>query len=298
MNTSPTLLWDDLRVLLAVRDAGSFLGAAAVLGVAPSTVARRIELLEACVGHRLVRRTADGAEFEAAAGEFLAIASKTREALALAVRDAADASAASSMAGVVRVSLGSGFIPFVSRVVTQFRQAHPETSFELLVENRTVDLSRREADVGLRTAKVEAQGVIYRRAGSLVCYLYASRAYLSNRPALDANLARHEFIGLEGDLGRKETMLWLRRSGATRFPVLASGLDAVVSLAQCGAGIAVLTAIVATGRPGLNRVETCLQPPDLSAYVAYHADLKGVLRVKRFGDAMTQALNLACRAQP
>ena len=158
------------------------------------------------------------------------------------------------------------------------------------------DLSRREADVGLRTARIEAQELVYRRGGALPCKLYAAKTYLANRPPLDGNWPVHEFIGLGGELARGETMQWLRRSGAVQFPVMASGLDAVVNLAQCGAGIAVLPAIIAAARPGLNSVTTRAKPPDLATYVAYHVELKGTLRVKRFVEAMTQALNLASKS--
>jgi len=46
--------WDDLRYLLAARRAGSLLHAGRALGVATSTVGRRLDALERRVGTRLV----------------------------------------------------------------------------------------------------------------------------------------------------------------------------------------------------------------------------------------------------
>ena len=291
---TPPLLWDDLRVLLAVHETNSFLGAAKVLNVSASTVARRVEVLEAGLGHRLVRRTAAGAEFEASAHELLRIAARTRQELVVAVRDAGPRDAAASMRGAVRVSLGSGYTPFVSRVVAAFRRSHPETTFELIVENRAADLSSREADVGLRTAKGEAKSIICRRAGPLRFGLYASKSYLAAHPPLEQGLDAHEFIAFEGDLTRDSTMQWLRRHGAERFPVRVSHSEAQVELAQCGAGIAAMPRLVATGRAGLVRVDGGKAPPDKSAFVAYRQDLRSVPRIRKFADAMTDALRLAC----
>ena len=52
--------WDDLRLLLAVSRRGSFLQAGEMLGVAASTLSRRITQFEAAVGEPLIERGVDG----------------------------------------------------------------------------------------------------------------------------------------------------------------------------------------------------------------------------------------------
>jgi DNA-binding transcriptional LysR family regulator len=52
--------WDDLRLLLAVSRRGSFLQAGQLLGVAASTVSRRLSQLEAALGEPLVERGVEG----------------------------------------------------------------------------------------------------------------------------------------------------------------------------------------------------------------------------------------------
>jgi len=54
------LSWDDLKVLLACSRHGSTRTAASALGVSNSTVARRLEVLEAAIEGRLFDRTPDG----------------------------------------------------------------------------------------------------------------------------------------------------------------------------------------------------------------------------------------------
>ena len=64
MTTKPTS-WDDLRFLLAVHRDRSFFAAGKSLGVAPSTVARRVEAIERRLGRVLVHRGNDGTQLDA-----------------------------------------------------------------------------------------------------------------------------------------------------------------------------------------------------------------------------------------
>ncbi|PYN15170.1 MAG: LysR family transcriptional regulator, partial [Candidatus Rokuibacteriota bacterium] len=52
--------WDDLRVFLAVAQAGSLRRAARALGFGQPTVIRRLRQLEESLGTRLFERTPDG----------------------------------------------------------------------------------------------------------------------------------------------------------------------------------------------------------------------------------------------
>ena len=68
------LSWDDLKVLLACSRHGSTRTAASALGVSNSTVARRLEVLEAAIEGRLFDRTPDGLLATALCEELLPIA--------------------------------------------------------------------------------------------------------------------------------------------------------------------------------------------------------------------------------
>jgi DNA-binding transcriptional LysR family regulator len=57
---SETWNWSDLRVFLAVLDAGSTLAASKALGMAQPTVARRIDALEHATGLTLFERDTRG----------------------------------------------------------------------------------------------------------------------------------------------------------------------------------------------------------------------------------------------
>ena len=67
-------VWDDLRVLLAVHRSKSFLSASKALGVATSTVARRIEAFERALGSPLVLSGNGGTAIDADAPSLIALA--------------------------------------------------------------------------------------------------------------------------------------------------------------------------------------------------------------------------------
>src|SRR5215831_11587649 len=93
--------WDDLRILLAVHRDKSFLAAGKTLGVAASTVARRVEAIERGLGRILVHRANDGTRLDPDALRLVALAEELELGLASLVRDGRDV----EVSGTVRVSL-------------------------------------------------------------------------------------------------------------------------------------------------------------------------------------------------
>jgi DNA-binding transcriptional LysR family regulator len=100
MKSSPAS-WDDLRFLLAVHRERSFFAAGKALGVAASTVARRVEAVERSLGCVLVHRSNGGTALAPDALRLVALAEELEFGLASLRRDGRDA----EVSGTVRVSL-------------------------------------------------------------------------------------------------------------------------------------------------------------------------------------------------
>src|SRR4051794_23983805 len=98
---------DDLRLLLAIQRSGSFLSAGKALGLATSTVARRLPGLETALGRPLVTRSAAGTLIEPDALPLVALAEQMELGLDALRRDRPTTS---KLAGVVRVSVSEGFV--------------------------------------------------------------------------------------------------------------------------------------------------------------------------------------------
>ena len=70
---------------------------------------------------------------------------------------------------------------FLAPRLGAFRQRYPEIELQLNLDNRPLNLSRREADLAVRPGKPTQQALQVRKIGTVVAALYASPAYLKKR---------------------------------------------------------------------------------------------------------------------
>lgn len=278
---SPT--WDDLRVLLAVHRHGSFLAAGRALGTSTSTVARRVEALEAALGGTLVHRSSAGTSIEPDALQLVALAEELEHGLQAVRRDAGGRS--SKLAGTVRLSIGDGFVQAVTQGLCEFRRKHPETCIELMSEARLADLARREADIGLRTTRTESQVLVERRLGVLHLGLFAAQSYVERRlrgaRLRPGDYERHDFIGHGGPMPRpKEVEDWLVARGAKHFPFRSNSMLAILEATERGQGIAMLAEVVGRELDHVVRIEVDEPMPAVTVWLVYHRELKQVPRIR------------------
>lgn len=282
--------WDDLRVLLAVHRERSFLAAGRALGVSTSTVARRIDALEAALGRPLVSRSTGGAVAFPDAAELVALAEQLELGLEAVRRDGESESAA---AGIVRISMGEGFVQPVTRFLADIRRAHPRIAFEILSEARFVDLARREADYGIRKARSESPALIQRSVGRLHFGVYASHDYLERRVRggrlRAADLPRHDFLAHDRSMLVPQTE-WLGQHGITRFALRSTSDLAIVEGTLRGMGLSLIADGQARELPGLVRVDIDVPLPTLPVFLVYHRDLRQVPRYRIVGRALEAAL--------
>jgi DNA-binding transcriptional LysR family regulator len=144
--------WADLELFLAVAESGSFSSAARRLRVTQPTVSRRVQALEAALGVPLFRRDADGAHLTAAGERLLPSAQQMSRWANELGRAAADVS--SQPEGVVRVATAPGLahdllVPFAR----DLRKRLPDVTLELLTGIETIDLSRGQAEIALRSRR-------------------------------------------------------------------------------------------------------------------------------------------------
>lgn len=276
--------WDDLRVLLEVHRRGSLLAAGRRLGLSTATVARRIAALEHALGTPLVQRTSQGTRIEKGALALVALAEEFERSVAAHRRDG---SGPSPHAGVVRVSIPDGFMPFAIQAIERVRREHPETFVEVVCESRFADLAAREADIGLRGARSSSSVLIERQVGEVRAGLFASAGYLERRlpeRSLGAeDWAAQDFITGDAPHGPTD---WLVARGAVHFLLKVSTVDGRLDAAERGLGLVVAGVSVAASRPRLVRVRLDAPLPALPFYLVMHQDLRGVPRVRAVADSL------------
>jgi DNA-binding transcriptional LysR family regulator len=239
--------WSDLQLLAALRGKSSMLGAANQLGLAASTVSRRLTALEGAAGATLLQRGPDGVRFTEAGRALADWAADMDGGLARTLRSLPVGGGA--LTGTVRVSAGDGFADVIVSAVRAMAASHPGVAFELAFESQTVSLTRGEADVAVRTVHQRESSLVYRKVATLQYGLFAAASYLAGRgtPRRLPDLARHAFVGYAAPLDRLPSERWLRARVGRPPAVATSSYAALLTAARAGLGLVSLPIASAAG---------------------------------------------------
>jgi len=150
------IAWDDVRIFLAVAEAGSVSGAARQLRLGQPTISRRLAEMEQSLGARLFARGVGGATLTSA-GERLLSPAKTMAEWAGEVARAAEAGEAAPR-GLVRIT-ASPYVcfDFLAPFAASVSSRHPTIRIEVLSATRYLDMARGEADLALRLRRPQGK---------------------------------------------------------------------------------------------------------------------------------------------
>jgi len=270
--------WGHLRFFLELVRTGSHSSAAQRLGVDRNTVARRVVALEEELGVALFERGPQGWSCTAAGEELSLLASRVEEdVLALARHaDARDR----ALTGVVRLTTAT----FLSAnllvpALPALRERHPGLVLEIAADQRTFDLTRREADLALRMGRPRDAGLVTRKLSDVAYGLYASRSFLARRDG-PVDFASDPFVGLDDMHAGTPQERWLAQVAPSRHVVFRSNNTAsLLAAARLGVGLAVLPCFVADRDPALARVPSP-PPAHHELWLLVHGDLRRTPRVR------------------
>ncbi|WP_426212664.1 LysR family transcriptional regulator [Pseudomonas sp. TWR2-1-1] len=276
--------WDDLRLLLAVSRRGSLLQAGQLLGIAASTVSRRLTQLEAALGEPLVERGVEGC-WLTARGQSLVEVAVAAEA-GLRRQTAADVSGGQTeLCGSVLVSAGEGFSSCVLQAASRFTSLHPRCSVELMVTADFHKIVRGAADIALRTAHLGEPSLIYRPMGKLAYGVFADARYLKRFPGV--SLATAVNIALLPPLDMLPQMRAAKAAGLGRAQISVNSFAVQLESVRQGMGVAVLPRILAKG---LNEVFVDLELPDMEVYLVTRPQALKQAHIRGFFDILERVL--------
>ena len=230
------LRWDDAQVLLALLQARSFSGAGARLGVNASTASRRLEALEEALGVHLFDRTPDGV-LPTAAAEELGPHAEAMERAAAGLALAAQGREASPE-GEVRLTVPPGVAEFlVAPALPRLFRRHPGLRLTIDASVAYADLSRREADVALRTARPVSGDLVVKKLGDVRGGVYGAPRYAAELGTLH-RLDQARWINWGDDLGHLEpARLVAERVPPASVVLRTSHMGTQLAAAAAGAGL-------------------------------------------------------------
>lgn len=259
----------ELRALVAVVDAGTFTGAAAVLGVSQASVSRTVASLERALGVRVLQRTTRAVSLSAAGAHVVGHARRVLEEVA-AIQRAAEQSRGDLRIGYAWSALGR----HTTAVQRRWTQARPGSALVFVQSNTpTAGLTEGTVDAGVLRRPVEDE-----RLRSAL--LGVERRYAA--VAADDPLARRRSVCLDDFTGRTVAVdsltgttteeLWSEQ-GAPAGTRTVRGVDDWLTVIAAGQaiGISAEATVAQHPRPGLVYRPVRDAPP-VPVWLAWWAD--------------------------
>jgi DNA-binding transcriptional LysR family regulator len=235
---------NDLLLFARIVEAGSFSQAAQRVDLPKSTVSRRIALLEAKLGERLLQRTTRKLVVTEFGASLLEHARKVAEEV-----DAAAALVQHRQlepSGRLRISMPADVANLgLNDVIARFLVRYPAVTLELDLSPRRVDLVTENFDIAIRMgdlpddSSLNARRVVLERFG-----LYAAPSYIAQRglPEHPDDLLQHDLLCILSRGGG--ALPWVLTRGKVRWErelparLTANSPDLLARIACSGAGIA------------------------------------------------------------
>ena len=283
--------WDKLRIFHAVAEAGSFTHAGEQLNLSQSAVSRQISGLEESLNVPLFHRHARGLILTEQ-GELLY---RTAHEVfgKLAMIEAQLTESKDRPKGPLKVTTTVAFgSTWLAPRVRDFMDLYPDIELHLILADRELDLSMREADVAVRMTPPRQADLIQRHLITVHIQAYASADYIKRHGAIESveDLDRHRIIVYgEDERPPVPDANWLlhigRRGSGPRRPALClNNVYGILQAVMNGAGIAGLPEFMVP-RPGdLVRVLPDQEGPQIDTYFVYSEELRATKRIAVFRD--------------
>lgn len=279
------LNWDDMRVFLAVARKRSLSAAARHLKVTQPTVGRRLGQLESSLSARLFDRLPEGFVPTAAGAALLPIAEEMERAAETLERR--QATLADRVSGTVRLSIFETPAQFLTEHLSTIRQRLPEIEIELSMAHINANLSKREADLVVRSCLPDSAELIARKLGVLSYAVYGSHDYVEANPAArgQARSAECDWVSFDDDHTYFAGHAWLRDNLGNRAPAVRVNNGLILHEAvRKGAGLGVLPCFAGDADPSLVRITPPLDGVESDLHIIVHPDLRQLPSVRAVMD--------------
>jgi DNA-binding transcriptional LysR family regulator len=283
--------WDKLRIFHAVAEAGSFTHAGESLNLSQSAVSRQISALEDSLRVALFHRHARGLILTEQ-GELLY---RTAHEVfgKLAMTEALLTESKDRPSGRLKITTTVAFgSTWLAPRMREFMEVYPEIEVHLILDDRELDLSMREADVAIRMSPPRQADLIQRHLLTMHVHAYASVGYLKRYglPQTVDELNDHRIV-VYGEDTRPPVpdVNWLLRLGAPQGRMRTAAMTvnnvyAIMQSVSAGAGIGALPEFMVREGAELVHILQESEGPRIDAYFVYPEELRGTQRIEVFRD--------------
>ena len=281
--------WDKLKIFHAVAEAGSFTNATVNLNLSQSAISRQIQSLEDDLKVKLFERHARGLTLTQNWDYFYRtsheVISKLKE-VETSLGDQKDKPSGKITITTVR-SFGTHWL---TPRIQEFMQLNPEVEVELIFDDKELDLSTRQADIGIFMRRPKKLNYIQRKLIDINYHIYGSSKYLEKygMPKTLNDLSKHKFISFgKGAPSPVYNPDWALKVGMKdnikRKPIMkVNSVMGLLLAVESGVGLAALPDYLVFQSRNLLKVLPKVEGPITEAHFVYPESLRNVARVQAF----------------
>ncbi len=281
--------WDKLKIFHAVAEAGSFTSSTVNLNLSQSAISRQIQSLEDDLKVRLFERHARGLTLTES-GEYVyktanEVISKLKE-VETTLSDKKNKPRGKLTVTTV-ISFGTTWL---TPRIQEFMQLNPEIEIELIFDDKELDLSTRQADIGIFMRRPKQLNYIQKKLIDINYHIYGSPKYLEKHgyPKTINDLSKHKFIsfgrGAPSPVFNPEWALKLgmKENKIMKTVMKVNSVYGLLLAVQSGVGLAALPDYLTLKQPNIVKVLPNVKGPITEAHFVYPQSMKNVARVQAF----------------
>ncbi len=281
--------WDKLKIFYAVAEAGSFTRATINLNLSQSAISRQIQSLEEDLKVQLFERHARGLTLTEN-GEYVfktahEVISKLKD-VETSLSDQKNKPTGKLTITTVR-SFGTHWL---TPRIQEFMQLNPNIEVELIFDDKELDLSTRQADIGIFMRRPKQLNYIQRKLVDINYYIYGSTKYLEKYgiPKTIHDLNKHRFISFgKGAPSPVFNPDWALKLGVKdnkkrKSIMKVNSVMGLLLAVESGVGLAALPEYLVSSSTNIIKVLPNSAGPITEAHFVYPQSLKNVARVQAF----------------
>jgi DNA-binding transcriptional LysR family regulator len=281
--------WDKLKIFHAVAEAGNFTKATYILNLSQSAISRQIQSLEQELKTQLFERHARGLSLTEN-GEYLF---KTAREVISKLKDVESTlmDKKNKLSGKLTVTTVVSFgTTWLTPRIQEFMKLNPEIEIELIFDDKELDLSTRQADIGIWMRRPKQLNYVQKKLIDINYHIYGSTKYLEQigHPKTLQELNKHNFIsygkGAPSPVFNPDWALKLGvKDNKKRKPVMkVNSIYGLLLAVQSGVGLAALPDYITISVPNIVKVLPKIEGPKTEAYFVYPQSLRNTARVIAF----------------
>jgi len=290
--------WDKLKIFHTVAEASSFTKASTILNLSQSAISRQIQSLENELKIKLFERHARGLVLTDN-GKYLF---KTAHEVISKLKDVEStlSDEKDRLDGKIAVTTVVSFgTTWLTPRIKEFMSLHPNIEVELIFDDEELDLSTRQADIGIWMRRPKQLNYIQKKFVDFHYHIYGSNNYLEENgyPKKVSDLNKHKFItygrGAPSPVFNPDWALKLgAKDNKKRKPVMkVNSVYGLLLAVQSGVGLAALPDYITFNVPSLTKVLPDEEGPKTETHFVYPESLKKVARVKAFRNFIFSKVN-------